>query len=297
MKWHFGRHSPIQFDLKRLSLAGELTGLNLKSPGNLKATPYVLGQLAKDFQKEATETEFNSEVGVDIKYSITPSLTLDLTYNTDFAQVEVDDQQINLDRFNLFFPEKRPFFLENAGQFPIGSPGEVDLFFSRRIGIGTNGQLVPITGGARLSGKVKQTNIGLLTMFTDEVQNGETNIQQNNFTVARVNHDFAGRTSLGAAFINREGLGDIEDDYNRTFAVDGKFGIGQKARVSGFLARTVTPGIDDGDHAFKIQSEYEWNGFDFEWCIYRSGRRLQSRGGFFVARNFSETTIPSPAKN
>jgi hypothetical protein len=132
---------PIQFDLKRLSLAGELTGLNLHTPGNLKFIPYGLMQVYRDHDKAPDETEVHPDVGADIKYSITPSLTLDLTYNTDFAQVEVDQQQINLDRFNLFFPEKRPFFLENAGFFSAGSPGEVDLFFSRRIGISNNGQL------------------------------------------------------------------------------------------------------------------------------------------------------------
>jgi hypothetical protein len=139
---------PIQFDLKRLSLAGELTGLNLHTPGNLKFIPYGLMQVYRDHDKAPDETEVHPDVGADIKYSITPSLTLDLTYNTDFAQVEVDQQQINLDRFNLFFPEKRPFFLENAGFFSAGSPGEVDLFFSRRIGISNNGQLwgcLPLT--------------------------------------------------------------------------------------------------------------------------------------------------------
>ena len=83
-----------------------------------------------------TETKAFGDVGGDFKYNLTPSLTLDATINTDFAQVEVDDQQVNLDRFTLFFPEKRPFFLENAGFFSVGNPGEVDLFFSRRIGIG-----------------------------------------------------------------------------------------------------------------------------------------------------------------
>ncbi|MEK7256228.1 MAG: DUF5916 domain-containing protein, partial [Bacteroidota bacterium] len=161
---------PIEFDLKRLSLAGELTGLNLSSPGNLKIIPYVLGQVSKNYEEPDAETEFKPEFGGDVKYSITPSLTLDLTYNTDFAQVEVDEQQVNLDRFNLFFPEKRPFFLENAGLFSVGSPGEVDLFFSRRIGIGEGGGLVPIIGGARLSGKISRTNVGLLSLFTDDVE-------------------------------------------------------------------------------------------------------------------------------
>ena len=113
-----------------------------------------MGNVTSNNLVSPAHTTTKADIGGDIKYSITPSLTLDLTYNTDFAQVEVDDQQVNLDRFNLFFPEKRPFFLENAGQFGVGSTGEVDLFFSRRIGIGSNGSIVPIVGGARLSGKI-----------------------------------------------------------------------------------------------------------------------------------------------
>ena len=96
------------------------------------------------------ETEDGGDVGFDIKYSVTPSVTLDLTYNTDFAQVEVDDQQVNLDRFSLFFREKRPFFLENAGIFEVGVPRELSLFFSRRIGIGPGGRQIPINAGVRL---------------------------------------------------------------------------------------------------------------------------------------------------
>jgi len=131
----FWSQMPLGLDMKRLSLAGTLTGLDIKNPGNLKVIPYALGRVDRDFTDPDGETEVNGDIGVDVKYSVTPSITLDLTYNTDFAQVEVDDQQVNLDRFNLFFPEKRPFFLENAGLFTVGSPGEVDLFFSRRIGI------------------------------------------------------------------------------------------------------------------------------------------------------------------
>ena len=102
---------------------------------NLKFTPYVLGNVLASGDVPAT-TNWLGDAGLDVKYNLTPSLTLDATVNTDFAQVEVDDEQVNLDRFNLFFPEKRPFFLENAGFFAVGNPGEVDLFFSRRIGIG-----------------------------------------------------------------------------------------------------------------------------------------------------------------
>lgn len=280
---------PIQFDLNRVSMAGELTDLNLKNPGNLKVIPYVLGQVARDYEDPDSKTDVQPEVGVDVKYSVTPSLTLDLTYNTDFAQVEVDDQQVNLDRFNLFFPEKRPFFLENAGQFSVGSPGEVDLFFSRRIGIGANGQQVPIIGGARLSGKVNKTNIGFLSMFTEGVE--EEAIDPNNFTVARVNHEFAKRSAIGAAFINREGMGDVEDDFNRTFAFDGRLGIGKKAQLSGFYARTVTPGINDGAQSFQFKSNYLWNGLDLSAAYTEVGEGFNPEVGFLLRNAFRKPEL------
>lgn len=274
---------PLGFDMKRLSLAGNLNGLNLRNPGNLKLIPYVLGQHVNDKAMDDTETNFDA--GADIKYSVTPSLTLDLTYNTDFAQVEVDDQQVNLDRFNLFFPEKRAFFLENAGQFGVGSPGEVDLFFSRRIGIGEDGSLVPIIGGARLSGKVGQTNVGFLSMFTDDVE--EAAIEKNNFTVARVNHNFGGtRSSLGGIFINRAGLGEMDDDYNRVYAMDGKWGIGNKAEINGFVAKSTTPGIEKGDHAFKILGNYNWSGWNINAGYTEVGEGFNPEVGFLQRTAF-----------
>ncbi|WP_190808770.1 DUF5916 domain-containing protein [Flagellimonas sp. S3867] len=276
---------PLGFDMKRLSLAGKLNGLNLKNPGNLKLIPYALGQFVNDKSVSPNETDTNFEVGADIKYSITPSLTLDLTYNTDFAQVEVDDQQVNLDRFNLFFPEKRAFFLENAGQFSVGSPGEVDLFFSRRIGIGDDGSLVPIIGGARLSGKVGQTNVGLLSMFTEDVETA--GIEKNNFSVARVNHDFQGtRSSLGGIFINRAGLGSMDDDYNRVYAMDGKWGIGNKAEINGFVAKSTTPGVEENDHAFKILGNYNWNGWDLRAGYTEVGQGFNPEVGFLQRTAF-----------
>jgi hypothetical protein len=275
---------PSEFNLYRLSLAGKLEGLDLQSPGNLKIIPYTLVQAVRDYTDEPSKTKIKGEFGGDLKYSITPSLTLDLTYNTDFAQVEVDEQQLNLDRFNLFFPEKRPFFLENAGLFSVGSPGEVDLFFSRRIGIGNDGDLVPILGGARLSGKMNKTNVGLLSMFTDKVQ--EASIQKNNFTVARVNHEFASRSSLGAVFINREGLGGEKEDYNRTFAADGKIGLGKKAQLSGFYARTSTPGITQDDQSFRAKAEYVWNGWDLSAAYTEVGEGFNPEVGFLQRSAF-----------
>src|SRR5690606_37969336 len=145
--------APLSQDrtLFRVSEAGSIEGIAVPVLRNLQLTPYVLGRSRTG--GALTESRSDEEVGFDRKYAVTPSLTLDATYNTDFAQVEVDEQQVNLDRFNLFFPEKRAFFLENAGQFTVGNPQEVELFFSRRIGIAA-GVPVPIDGGLRLSGKI-----------------------------------------------------------------------------------------------------------------------------------------------
>ncbi len=276
---NFWSQLPLGLDMKRLSLAGTLTGLNIKSPGNLKLIPYALGKVERDFKNDPNgKTEVDAEVGVDVKYSITPSVTLDLTYNTDFAQVEVDDQQVNLDRFNLFFPEKRPFFLENAGLFTVGSPGEVDLFFSRRIGLSENGDQIPIIGGARLSGKINKTNIGFLNMTTDDVP--DLGIDKNNFTVARINHQ-EGRSGIGALFANRSGLGDdSSNDYNRTYAVDGRLGLGRKAKLSGYFAKTDTPDKEGDDLSFQLRSDYNWNGWRMFAGYTEVGENFNPEVGF-----------------
>ena len=287
---------PIQFDLKRLSLAGDLSGLDLKSPGNLKVIPYALTSVSSDASVDPAETEYQGFAGVDVKYSVTPSVTLDLTYNTDFAQVEVDDQQVNLDRFNLFFPEKRPFFLENAGLFTIGSPGEVDLFFSRKIGIAQGGVRVPIIGGGRVSGRINKTNIGFLSMWTDESKDNLFNLlgesgdsglggSRNNYTVARINHQYGPRSTIGAAFVSKEVLGG-SDDFNRVFALDTKVGIGKKAQIAGYMAKSQTPGIDEGDHSFKIQADYEWNGLRLSSGYTEVGEGFNPEVGFLLRPSF-----------
>src|SRR5678815_1543947 len=121
------------YDLGRLTSAGELRGMDLQAPRNFKLLPYVVGSADRNFFP-GSRTDLAGDVGLDAKFGLTPSLNLDVTVNTDFAQVEVDTQQINLSRFNLRFPEKRPFFLENSGLFTVGKGDELDLFFSRRIG-------------------------------------------------------------------------------------------------------------------------------------------------------------------
>ncbi|MEE9217780.1 MAG: DUF5916 domain-containing protein [Acidobacteriota bacterium] len=245
---------PRQYNLHRLSLAGALTDLELPRQRNLKFIPYTLGEARHGAEKDS-DTHLLGETGFDLKYGITPSLTLDLTYNTDFAQVEADEQQINLDRFSLFFPEKRPFFLENAGLFRVGEPQDVEIFFSRRIGLSPQGETIPILGGVRLSGRLGKTEIGFLNMQTEKE---EGIAEESNYSVLRVSRELPHRSSVGAIFTNRQGTGDPPpgQEYNRAFALDGRAGIGRFGEVSGFAARTVTPGLDRDEYAFKVGSEY-----------------------------------------
>ncbi|WP_273566307.1 hypothetical protein [Maribacter halichondriae] len=172
--------------------------------------------------------------------------------------------------------------MENAGLFSVGSPGEVDLFFSRRIGIGDNGNIVPIVGGARLSGKLNRTNVGLLSMWTEDVQ--DNGIEENNFTVARVNHEFKGRTALGAVFINKEGL--QSDNFNRTLALDGKLGLGRKARMSGFFSKTFDQNDTLNAHSFKFQTDYNWNNWELRAGYTEVGQGFNPEVGFLLRSAF-----------
>ena len=269
---------PRQFDLNRLSLAGELQGIAVPQQRNLKLTPFAVGSW-----RGGRETE-RPDFGADLKYSVTPGLTLDATYNTDFAQVEVDDQQINLDRFNLFFPEKRPFFLENAGLFSVGQPGQLEVFFSRRIGIGDGGEQIPITGGGRLSGKVgNNTNVGFLNMQTDAVGGARAN----NFTVARLRQDFVNRSNVGVMLVNRAGTGPGGGgDYNRSYAADGRLGIGQEVTLSGFAAATETPGVASETHAYSGQASYDSERYRFGAGFTEVAPNFNPEVGFYARRGY-----------
>jgi len=185
---------------------------------------------------------------------------------------------VNLDRFNLFFPEKRPFFLENAGLFAVGNSGEAEVFFSRRIGIGEDGEEIPILAGARLSGRVGPTNIGLLNMQTDDAAAGFGN----NFTVARVRQDLRGRSNIGAIFVARQATGDGAgaDNHNVAFAADGRWGIGRTGLVSGFVARTNTPGITRDQHAFQLQARNDTEPLTLTLGYLETGRNFNPEVGF-----------------
>ena len=280
---------PRQYTLNRLTLAGELQGLRVPAQRNLQLMPYALGDAA--YSTETAQTSRSGDVGVDLKYSISPSMTLDATYNTDFAQVEVDDEQVNLDRFTLFFPEKRPFFLENAGLFSVGQSGAVDVFFSRRIGLGEYGEQIPIHGGGRLSGKVgNNTNIGFLNMQTGAV--GSTGTPQQNFTVGRVRQDLANRSNVGVMFVNRQASGSLagDQDYNRTYALDGRWGIGEGGTLSGFVSGTDTPGQPgENNHAYAFNARHQSERVRLSLGFTEVAPNFNPEVGFLARRSYRRT--------
>ncbi len=275
---------PRQFQLQRVSAAGVLTNVEIGAQRNLKLVPYVLREALLDVSR-VDGWRWRQQGGVDLKYSLTPSLTVDGTVGTDFSQVEVDEQQLNLTRFPVLFPEKRPFFLENAGFFSAGHPGQIDLFFSRRIGIGPAGQVIPIVGGARLSGKVGRLNLGLLDMQSAPVEGVAVG---NNFGVVRLAHELPNRSSVGLLFVNRQATSgaDADRDHNRTYAVDGRVGLGRYALVSGFVAKTHTPGVDDQEHAYEGAAIYDSPHWVIDAKLARVAENFNPEVGFLLRKNY-----------
>mgnify|MGYP001174888322 FL=1 len=248
---------PRQYSLNRLMNAGTITGIKVPNARTLKIMPYGLGS-KNNVVLETKSSSTASDFGLDVKFGVTSSLILDLTYNTDFAQVEADEQQINLDRFSLFFPEKRGFFLENAGLFSIGentfSGPDIEMFFSRRIGISPNGEPLPIVGGGRLTGTAGGFRIGALNMQTKAVNNVTDG---DNYSVLRIKKELPNRTSYGVIMTNRTGLG-TDGNLNNSYAIDGSFGVGEAIQFIGFAAKS-DPDQDnqDGDtgtYAYLLES-------------------------------------------
>jgi hypothetical protein len=284
---------PKAYTLTRVSLAGELTGLSGISQGlDLKLKPFFLGGV-HDLHTARTSriTSAIREVGLDARYGVTAGLNADLTLNTDFAQVEVDEQQVNLTRFGLFFPEKRDFFLENSNFFTMGTGSaftstqvQTDLFFSRRIGLSDSGQPVPILAGARLAGKSGANSIGVLDIQTDSVFGKPGD----NFFVSRYSRDILKRSRVGALFINKESV-DGSAHFNRTMGVDANLVIGPSLQVNSFLAKTATPGLDGKDVAFYGRIAYRdpnWN----LWLNYLDVEDNFNAEAGFVQRTGIRTT-------
>ena len=242
---------PLQYRVYKFSMAGTMEGLSdLPSGRNLWIKPYALGDRLSGLRYDPTEVD--GTVGVDAKWGLTPRMTLDLTVNTDFSQVEVDAEQVNLTRFSLFFPERRDFFLENEGTFAFqdvslrnyrtgSSSRNFRLFNSRRIGLSDTREPLPIGGGARLTGRIgDRFEVGFLDMQTrsyDGLSDG-SNYTAENFAVARVKSR-VGAATIGGMFINRqETAGGGATDYNRTYGVDVNVQAARNVLISGYWART-----------------------------------------------------------
>ena len=248
---------PRRFISFNISFAGDLKGLEDIEPGrNFKVKPFATSEF-REFAGD--DFDIHGDVGLDLKYGLSPGLTLDGTLNTDFSQVEVDEQQITLTRFSLFFPEKRDFFLENSGIFFFGPTAQRDarqdiiLFFSRRIGLSPDGQPLPIWGGARLTGRQGKYGLGFFNMQTRETDSDPAN----NFTVLRIKRNIMANSDVGGLFINRDSS--LPGDYNRTFGIDANFRFWEDLRIASFLAATRTPGLEEGDMAGRIWVEWKTN--------------------------------------
>ena len=264
-----------QFSINRLSQAGMLEGLAVPAQRIATVTPYSLGSTSRNF---ATQNAYRgiAEFGVDAKYGITPSLTLDLTYNTDFAQVEVDEQRTNLTRFPLFFPEKRPFFLENAGVFSAGTPQAVDLFFTRRIGIdAATGQPQPILGGGRLTGRIGGLTVGALQMVTDDV--GAT--AGNSYSVARVLTEISARSRVGVIAVQRQSTAD-GGNYNRVIGADARVGIGQDWTADAWVGRSETPGRAGDPWSWSSRVAFQTRDWNHSARVLQVGEAFNPEVGF-----------------
>ena len=286
--------SPIEPFEKLISVSkgGTLKGLRDIQPGrNLQVKPFGIGN-----RISAEEKTNNTDVGLDIKYSITPSLTLDATYNTDFSQVDADEERVNLTRFPLFFPEKRDFFMENASLFEFGDisnylyrmgPSRYSrsftMFHSRRIGL-ENGQQIPITGGARLSGKVGDFDVGYLNMTAE----GTENVPRTQYNVSRIRGNFLKKSNVGAILVNRNSNG--KDRDHRSMGVDLNFNI-NKLLIYSYIAQTENPDADGDNLAGRVVMAWRDNKWDLAAYYKKVGANFTPSVGFIQRTNVGESFV------
>ncbi|MBL7031195.1 MAG: carbohydrate binding family 9 domain-containing protein [Candidatus Marinimicrobia bacterium] len=285
--------SPIEPFEKLISVSkgGTLKGLRGIQPGrNLQVKPFGVGN--RIISEDNTN---NNDLGLDVKYSITPSLTLDATYNTDFSQVEADEERVNLTRFPLFFPEKRDFFMENAGLFEFGDlsnylyrmgPSRYSrsftMFHSRRIGL-ENGQQIPITGGARLSGKIGNFDVGYLNMTAE----GTEDIPRTRFNVARIRGNILKKSNVGAILVDRSS--NSEDREHQSIGVDLNLNI-NKLLIYSYLAKTSETEFEDGDNtASRLIIAWRDSQWDLSAYYKRVGPGFNPKVGFIQRTNVGES--------
>lgn len=278
--------------LHTVSLAGTITGLEgLRQSRNLALKPYILGGDLHGSDRPQQQTGARFDAGVDLKYGVTSRLTLDLTYRTDFSQVEVDEEQVNLTRFSLFFPEKRDFFMENSGTFEFGdisiqnyrlgsSPRDFTLFHSRRIGL-LGGFPVPMVGGGRLTGRVGPLDIGVLDMQSEALDS----LPAENFGVVRVKANLLGSSQIGAIFTNRQATTTgLDSLYNRGYGVDLTLRVWDHLLVHSYLAATEGSNISGDNRAANLLIAWRDQLWDLSGLVKRVGDDFEPGIGF-VRRN------------
>ena len=282
--------SPVSraYSIFRASSAGTLAGLPpLRQGRNLRIKPFLAASAVRGVGGDSFDGD--ATAGVDIKAGITPSLTFDATINPDFAQAEADEQQVNLTQFSLFFPEKREFFLENAGIFYFGDiprnsrsvarfrPPEEDLllFFSRRIGLSDAGEQQPLHGGVRLTGRAGGFTLGLMTMQSKD----DDGRPSTNYTVARVRRDLFRSSDAGAIVISREPNGSSAD-FNRVVGVDTNFRFFRNLSINGFFARSESPGVTTDQDSAKASIGWEDSRKRLQTSIMKIGEGFRDDLGF-----------------
>ncbi|MFQ5790284.1 MAG: DUF5916 domain-containing protein, partial [Acidobacteriota bacterium] len=279
---------PRAYSLSRVSLAGDLVGLPSASPGHdLRVKPYAAASTVRATGGDSFHRK--AHIGLDVKYGITQALTLDATLNPDFAQVEADQQQVNLTQFSLFFPEKREFFLENSGIFYVGDTArnnrislaprpdtDLLLFFSRRIGLTADGLPIPIVAGGRLTGSLAGLSLGALTVQTE----GLDHAPANNYSVIRVRKNVFATSDIGAIFMSRQST-DNAGDYNRVYGVDATFRFFGNLDWSSYWIKTSTPGFTTGQYAFRSTINREGNFFHLKTGIMSIGDHFNDELGFY----------------
>lgn len=274
------------YELERLSQAGELHGIqNIKNKILIELKPFAVGGIQKGFEPYNFGNTTTTKIGLDAKYSITSSLTVDATINTDFAQVEADQERINLTRFPLFFPEKREFFLEGAGIFTTQFGGMIYPFYSRRIGLNSARQLIPIYGGLRLGGTENKSNIGLLTMQTAEKYGEPTT----NYTVARLKQNVLESSYIGFMATNKQN----SFTYNRFLGVDGLWTssniFGNNTLViGGALGAVLSPSIKSNNFAYRFYADYPNDLIDHFIGITSAQENFNPEMGFLSRKDFNK---------
>ncbi len=301
--------------IQRASQFATLVGIEAPAASRaLDIKPFVTSNLTTDrTASPATSNAFGKNAGIDVKAAVTQGLTADLTYNTDFAQVEADEQQVNLTRFSLFFPEKREFFLENQGVFNFGGAGNnwngssdtPILFYSRRIGL-DQGLEVPVEGGGRLTGRIGRFSLGVINMQTGDV--ARRGLPSTNFAVARVRRDILRRSAVGVMATRRShvsgpstALGAGGEASGTTIGVDGTFAFFANLTINTYWAKTETAALRGDDTSYRAQANYNGDRYGLQAEHVMVGGNFNPDAGFLRRDDFTKNRIqarfsPRPAR-